>query len=40
MIKIIDYGVEILKLFVNLYKRLGIEIEIAYNNKSLINAVN
>ena len=38
MIKIIDYGVGNIKAFVNLYKRLGVEIEIAYNNKSLINA--
>ena len=27
MIKIIDYGVGNIKAFVNLYKRLGIEIE-------------
>ncbi len=38
MIKIIDYGVGNIKAFVNLYKRLGIEIEIASNEKSLSNA--
>ena len=38
MIKIIDYGVGNIKAFVNLYKRLGIEIDIASNYKSLNNA--
>ncbi len=38
MIKIIDYGVGNIKAFVNLYKRLGIEIEIASNYRSLTNA--
>lgn len=38
MIKIIDYGVGNIKAFVNIYKRLGIEIDIASNYKSLTNA--
>lgn len=38
MIKIIDYGVGNIKAFVNLYKRLGVEIDVATNYKSLTNA--
>ena len=38
MIKIIDYGVGNIMAFVNLYKRLGVEIDIASNYKSLTDA--